>query len=322
MPPDLDGTRPGGLLSRLLQPLLLASAIVAVALVLHAETERQLAAAAPAPVAAMPPDMVPLTRPDSAMDGFADWSPDGSQIAFMRDGRIWTALPAPRQVTDAAESWDAVPRWFPDGKRVAFARLSLQDGSAQVIARSLQSGEEVELAREPEQIGYLAISPDGRDLVYSTKTRLVKLEGLRSRKTLLTAGAGVDMLPGGITFAPDGRELVFGFGERGNLNLYRMPAGGGPLVRLTREGGIMPAFGPGGRHLAYRRPNGRSGIWVFKTASGESRYTVPDERGALWFHPSYAPDGRSLLLSRLSLKREGPPSSHIMTVIMPGEGSR
>src|SRR5947207_2921424 len=62
---------------------------------------------------------------DPAHDGFPDWSPDGTRIAFQsaRSGNsdIWTVRPAGgglRRVTKS-ESEDRDPAWSPDGTRIA-----------------------------------------------------------------------------------------------------------------------------------------------------------------------------------------------------------
>lgn len=261
--------------------------------------------------------MVPLTSTGTSMDGFAVWSADGRQVLFMRDGQIWTIMPEPRKVTGRAGVWDAAPRWLPGGDQFVFVRLQIEDGTTRVMLRSLRTGRETELAREGEQIGYVAVSPDGRDIVYTTKKRVVKLEQMQRMRTILAVGGAIDMLPGGIVYSPDGKTVVFGLGEPGKLNLFRMPAAGGKMERLTHEGGIMPAFAPGGSRIAYRRPTGQSGIWVLDLPTGKGERVVADGRGALFFHPNFAPTGTGLLLSRLNIRSQGRPNSDIVSLNLP-----
>lgn len=268
-----------------------------------------------------PRRLVPLTSTDTSLDGFASWSLDGRQVLFMRGGQIWSALPQERQLTGRPGFWDSVPRWVDGKDQIAFVRLNAEDGTARVVLRSLATGKERDLVQESEPIGYIAVSPDGKDLVYTTKSRIVKLEKLGRQRNILAAGGNVDLLAGGIAYAPDGKTLIFGMGEQGTLNLYRIPAAGGAVTRLTEEGGIMPAFAPGGGQVVYRRPAGISGIWLLDLASGQSQMVVQDTAGALLFHPAYGPGGQSLLLSRLHLNRDGRPTSDIVSLNLT-EGGR
>ena len=54
----------------------------------------------------------------------ADWSPDGRQIAFIRDNQVWVReLASGRERRVTPEAWErcGVPAWRPDGKQLAVA---------------------------------------------------------------------------------------------------------------------------------------------------------------------------------------------------------
>ena len=56
------------------------------------------------------------------------WSPDGKQLALLKDGQLWTMKAdgsAKRRLTTRAASG---PSWSPDGKTIAFASLSCTGG--------------------------------------------------------------------------------------------------------------------------------------------------------------------------------------------------
>jgi len=60
------------------------------------------------------------------------------------------------------------------------------------------------------------------------------------------------------------------------LNIYRMPASGGRLQKVTNfvEGGLFieePRLSPDGRWLAYCRSNGGSSLWLLKIESNEGQ---------------------------------------------------
>ena len=66
-----------------------------------------------------------LTR-SPAHDGGPAWSPDGQQIAFVRDQQIQKMNAdgsAQRRLT-RSDNPEQSPAWSPDGKRIAFVRWS------------------------------------------------------------------------------------------------------------------------------------------------------------------------------------------------------
>jgi Tol biopolymer transport system component len=58
-------------------------------------------------------------------------------------------------------------------------------------------------------------------------------------------------------------------------NIFRMPASGGPLQRVTNfpEAGLFleePTISPDGRWLLYSRSNGGSSLWLLRIESSQS----------------------------------------------------
>ncbi|MEW8977520.1 MAG: hypothetical protein AB2385_03865 [Symbiobacterium sp.] len=256
--------------------------------------------------------LLPLTQ-SAAMDGFAVWSPDGRQIAFMRDGQILLVQAGggtARVLTSHPAAWDAGPVWRPDGRALAFVRLSTRDNRAQVMELSLGPGGEPtgpprELVREAGAIGYLAWDPRGESLYYTTNNRIVRVGTGGGRTEVFRAPEGWDLISGGLAVSPDARWLLFGGGPQQpggvEYNLYRIPARGGQPEQLTTGGGIMPGLHPGGQLVAYRNPRGASGIYLLNLVTGSAERLLADEPRAMYFHPQFSPDGRRLLVSRLIL---------------------
>lgn len=251
------------------------------------------------------------------MDGFGAWSPTGREIAFMRDGQVMLTDPNGKRVrplTSQPDFWDADPVWRPDGKALAFVRLSTRDNQSQVMELPLNglpsartaAGQPRELARESGPIGYLAWSPAGDALYYTTSDRIVRITPASGKQEeVYQAPRGWELLSGGIAVTLDGRSLLFGGGprlERGvEYDLYRLPVGGGDPERLTTQGGIMPSLNPSGQVVAYRNPRGETGIYLMNLATKAVERVLPDEPKAMFFHPDFSPNGQQLLVSRLLL---------------------
>lgn len=286
---------------------------------------------------ALPQERLTALTEGAVMDGFGSWSPDGRQIAFMRDGQVAVMLAAggePRLLTRKGSSWDTVPVWRPDGKSVAFVRLSPEGEGARIMLADPQTGVERELVREQEAIGHLAWAPDGRHLYYTTAQRIMRLDAAGGRRSsVLQLSQEWDLVAGGLAITSDGQAAVFGAGpreERGvRYDLWRLAlTGQAEPEQLTRGGGIMPALDPAGRRLTYRNPRQRTGIYVMDLTKHTTERVVADGRGVMYFHPRFSPDGQRLLISRLLLQASPPAegrgrfTSHLFVHRLAGSGGQ
>lgn len=301
--------------------LLLALGTLGLLSLLTDDTRALVSGRAPA-IVALPSAVAPATSRTSFtpliagttnMDGFGSFSPDGKSYAFMRDGQIWISGAegkSPQALSKNGSDWDAAPAWRPDGKAIAFVRILPQAGGARIITVETGTGQEVPLLTAGEPVGYLAWTRDGRSLLFSTATALMRLDpATRKAEPLFTLKAGWEMLAGGLAVSPDGKSVVFGAGPREGRSVYydlwSLPLGGAAPAeaeRLTKSGGIMPAFDVAGRRLAYRNPRQETGIWLMDLPAHTARLLVPDGGKAMYFHPAFAPDGRRLTVSQLQME--------------------
>ena len=217
-----------------------------------------------------------------------DYTPDGSSIVFWAGGglhrvdvasggvraipfeasierRIHEAFRTPvvvhepeftaRMIRDVATS--------PDGRSVVF------HAAGYLYEKQMPDGEPRRLTTQTDHWEYdPAFSPDGGTIVYTTwdddeyaAIRVVRASGGASRR--VTTAPGHYFEP---QYSPDGTQIVFRKGGGSPLvgrlhgqetGLYRMPAAGGEMTRVSRSGSD-PRFGPGGTRIYYLSGGGLS----------------------------------------------------------------
>ncbi len=217
---------------------------------------------------------------------------------------------------------DRRPAWSPDGRQVAFIRDTAN--TSVVYAHPADgSGPDRRLARLDRMVQEVVWSPDGRWLVLRTDNTQagagdlvgVRLEG-DSTPVPLVASAFSEFHP---ALSPDGRWLAFTSNESGSNEVYVRPF---PDTRAGRwqvsnGGGSEPAWAPQGRELYYVSPNGHLMAAEVRTTPAFSvagTATLFDVSGFFTdlFHQAYAvePGGRSFLVlepRRQAVERRSPP---------------
>ncbi|HZM92124.1 MAG TPA: protein kinase [Vicinamibacterales bacterium] len=254
-----------------------------------------------------------LTRdasPDT-MDVFPAWSPDQTQIAFVRrrgatngDVMVTPAQGGPvrtlreiRFVAFPAFTWLA---WTPDSAQIAFASQSLESGRSTLFIMRLADGKVRSLAILPPDgvIGDAspAFSPDGRSLAFvrwsspSTSTLLVQklsdgMEALGEPANV----PGVGKAPGSAAWV-DNKRLLFSEGER----VLEWESG------VNAEQIYLP-----GERLAGLAIAGREAGGTLRVVTAQQRAPAP----RIWMIPLRAaglPGGPPEVLSRLGNASDNP----------------
>ncbi len=235
-------------------------------------------------------------------------APDGRRIALGigAPADVWTLDPGRAllsRVTRTSET-EIAPVWTADGRELLVSREVPQ---FDLFRRGAEGGapESVFSSSRNDKIA-TAVSPDGQLVLYTEFSpggdiRVAPLDGGAARR--LVAGPADDAEA---RFSPDGRWIAYQSSESGRPEVYAaaLPESqGAARTQVSRGGGLMPRWGPGGRRIFYwdrtrlaRAPfdpaTGAVGTPVTAFETGDAHI---DDTG---YRSSYdvAPDGRVLLI--------------------------
>jgi TolB protein len=111
-------------------------------------------------------------------------------------------------------------------------------------------------------------------------------------------------------WSPDGRSIVFTGQRNKDFDIYRIPAQGGPEVRLTTAPGLDdgPEYTPDGKFIYFNSVRtGLMQIWRMK-ANGTAQTQITDDGFNNWF-PHISPNGKWIVFISF-LKEEVEPGDH------------
>jgi Tol biopolymer transport system component len=200
------------------------------------------------------------------------WSPDGSRLAYVRGGRL---VVDGRPVTPRRKGVeDSGPAWSPDGGSLVFARFATRGYRTSIVVRELATGAErvlvsARLAPNFDAVSQPDWSPDGATVAY-THSRLDAQHDIRPQ-------------------------------------IRTVPAAGGPSRLLIRDA-QAPAWSPDGRRLAFASVRDRNGklcssdeCWfageVYSAAAdGSDLRRLTDNEGDD-AGPRWSPDGSRILFT-------------------------
>jgi tricorn protease len=181
-------------------------------------------------------------------EGFAKFSPDGSQLAFSGnyDGNVdlyvIQALGGlPKRITSHGMS-DRIVDWFPDGKNLLFAssRESGKQRFGQFYRVSKDGGLPEKLPLPYAEFG--SVSPDGKKIAFTTRTRM-----FRTWKRYL-GGMAADI-------------YIFDLEKKTSENILNNPAN--DEIPMWKENKIY--------FLSDRDKNQRYNIWVYDLTTKQNR---------------------------------------------------
>ncbi len=232
------------------------------------------------------------------------WSPEGSEVAFLRwdDGcsiHLVSALGGPeRRLAACGQTIYGDLTWSPSGDRLAINdRENVGDPFA-IFSVSVQNAEKQQLTFPP--VGGWgdhdpAFSPDGSRLAFVRS----RSEGMQDVYVVNLEDGSERRLSDdsrnvwGVAWAPDARSIIFSSNRAGRPGLWRVSVDGGtPIwVGVAAESATFPSIMGG--NLAYLRGSGEVNIWsvdAIADSAGE-----PVIRSTYWdMHPAISPDGSRL----------------------------
>ena len=165
------------------------------------------------------------------------------------------------------------PLWSPDGDYLVY--FSTEAGREGLHRQRWDGSGEAELLYRPAGATALpqAWLPDGSALVFDERDETMDVDiNLLSMDAehVVTALVATEFNEGGATFAPNGRWIAYSSDRSGVDEVYVRPFPGlDRLTPISTGGGLEPRWGPDGRELFYRRPDGELHVVAVDTDAGE-----------------------------------------------------
>jgi tricorn protease len=245
-------------------------------------------------------------------------SPDGSEIAFVSGGDIWTAPAnggeARLLVSNPAN--ESRPLYSPDGRRLAF--ISTRTGNGDIYVLTLDTGDLKRLTFDDSNDQLDAWSADGSWIYFTSSSR--DISGMNDIfRVRVDGGTPMQVTADAYTNeyfsapSPDGSSIAFighGFGfsqwwRKGHSHIdesevWLMRFGSKPAYEQISEGGakeLWPMWSKDGRRVYYVSDrSGAQNIWVRELGGKTRQVTDFTDGRVLW--PSIAYDGRTIVFER------------------------
>jgi Tol biopolymer transport system component len=227
-------------------------------------------------------------------------SPRANRLAYeqpRRDANIWKIAlpqstrppPAPTKLIASSRDENA-PHVSPDGARIAF--LSNRSGSDEIWLCDTAGSNLVQLTTSGGSFGTPQWSPDSRQLAFEgvkpPGIYVIGVEGGLPRQ--VTTDPSV--LP---SWSSDGRWIYFASNRTGNFEIWKVPAGGGRAVQVTKRGGFRAFESADGTFvyyaMGYAKDADVGGVWKVPVNGGEETAILDLPKVEFWGYWALVKDG-------------------------------
>ena len=244
-------------------------------------------------------------------------SPDGKQIAFVRDDTLWVMNSdgsGRKQIGRLGKELGGRPSWSPDSKRIIYfvnyadARGSggfvfgIQTQSDLLVVdadgkntQSLCKGLTVSLG-EVERTSVW--SPDGKQVLYSHHDELHAVGSDGKSDRILCAG-------GKAAWSPDGKKILYLASEKKDDReeyLYVMNIEGEKRKRLSKTTAVCGVWSPDGKRIAYLScvpAKDRSPLWDLYVCSSDGSDPIRLTEAGYLPTLRWSADGKRIIFNRL-----------------------
>ena len=241
-------------------------------------------------------------------DSSLTWSPDGSQIAFESEKKLFavnTDGTQLRQLTNS-DTYETYPAWSPNGVHIAF--LAFEQGGWKLYSMEESGLNRKLLSPLPALKSPPAWSPSGNNLAFATEQGIYILYPNGSVAARLTDDS-TDALP---VWSPNGVRLLFRSERDGNKEIYVIRYDGTGLLNLSehpREDD-EPAWSSTGEEIVFT--SRRDEVILNEEGSYHFRnelYASPSDSSAVRrltnrttvFAPSFEPQGTRVAISGVTV---------------------
>ena len=187
------------------------------------------------------------------------WSPDGTRIAFTRNGHIYVmnANGGGVAALTSGQFVDSTPEWSPEGAKIAFT--SSRGGRTHIYAMNADGSAVLALTSGSVYDLMPSWSPDGSKIAFTSSragnAHIYVMNANGSGITALTSGSSVDASP---DWSPDGAMIAFSQSQGGQTHIYLMNASGSGVAALTSGSGVdvLPEWSPDGSRIGFSSTRG------------------------------------------------------------------